>query len=205
MNCTPEKCPHAALMERARSLCLGCDHTEPAGHGGKVSFEAMGEYLAERTRLKFGNGATQGPLTLRLDLHDEDALRMLLATLAALNRSDAVIVWHLLNGRTQKQIAKIEGVTRQAIHVRMKGFVRRHPDLAVLCESMMRPSRDELAPAMRDGQGPDRNGGSIRRADRVGVGTPEGVPLGLCPRREVPKKNVVTFLKNYPQEEATGR
>lgn len=131
MNCTPEKCPHAALMELARSLCLGCDHTEPAGHGGKVSFEAMGEYLAERTRLKFGKGATQGPLTLSLDLHDEDALRMLLATLAALNRSDAVIVWHLLNGRTPKQIAKIEGGDKAGHPRTDKG----------ICETTSRPCR----------------------------------------------------------------
>ena len=40
MNCTPEKCPHRALMEKARAACLACDHTEPAGHGGTVSYDS---------------------------------------------------------------------------------------------------------------------------------------------------------------------
>lgn len=156
MNCTHEKCPHAALMERARSLCLRCDHTEPAGHGGMVSLDAMGECLAERTRLRFRECSTKDRLTLRLNLNDEDALRILLATLAALNRGDMLIVWHLLNGRMPNQIAKIEGVSRQAVHVRIKGFTRRHPDLAVLYEPMKRPSRDELAPDRMDKQDLDR-------------------------------------------------
>lgn len=152
MNCTPEKCPHAALMERARSLCLGCDHTEPAGHGGTVSLDAMGERLVERSRLRLRERATQEQLTLRLDLDDEDALRILLATLAALDRDDMVMVWHLLNSRTPNQIAKIEGLTRQAIHARIKCMARRRPDLAMLYKPMMRQSRKALTSARRGGQ-----------------------------------------------------
>lgn len=76
--------------------------------------------MVERVRPKSQGRATHGPLTLRLGLCDEDALRILLATLAALDRGDVLMVWHLLNARTPNQIAKAEGLTRQALHARIR-------------------------------------------------------------------------------------
>lgn len=141
-------------------ISCACACARASATWGRVSLNAAGERLVERVRPKSRGRATHGPLTLRLGLCDEDALRILLATLAALDRGDVLMVWHLLNARTPNQIAKAEGLTRQALHARIRKFVGRHPDLAALYGPMRRTHGD-LASAMVDDQGTGRDGGSV--------------------------------------------
>ncbi len=127
-------------MKRARMACLGCDHTTPAGHGGVISLDAAGERVVDGLRIREDAHCGE-PCTATLDLHDEDALRKLLATFAAFGRSDILVCWHLLNGRGPKEIAKVERVTRQAAHVRIMSTLRRFPMLAALYEPMQKTRR----------------------------------------------------------------
>ena len=98
MNCTTEKCPHRALLEKARKACLSCDHVLPAGHGGTISYEAAGENvvygMVEPTH---GSG---GARAMALPEAVEERLRMLLHTVTGLDTLDALLLFHVANGGT---------------------------------------------------------------------------------------------------------
>ena len=73
MDCTPDKCPHRELMDKARSACLSCDHTSPSGHGGMSSFDAMGERLVEQEKIAFRNEPRGQVTTLPPDVEERTA------------------------------------------------------------------------------------------------------------------------------------
>lgn len=97
MNCTPEKCPHRALMEKARAACLACG-TVPSGHGGTCSYEAMGEWLVERERKVFAN-EPRGQVTA-LPPEVEERTAELYRRWCGLGTIDALLVLHVANGGT---------------------------------------------------------------------------------------------------------
>lgn len=98
MNCTPEKCPHRALLERARNACLSCDHVEPAGRGGMVSMDAMGERLLERERLPFAREPRGQVTTLPPEVEERTA--ELYRRWCGLDTVDALLMLHVCNGGT---------------------------------------------------------------------------------------------------------
>ncbi len=110
MNCTPAKCPHRALLEKARAACLACNHIAPAGHGGTISYEAAGELLVERQRLDAEDSLRKH--AAQLDGEDlrtratqlpeavEEKLRLLLHTVTGLDTVDALLALHVANGGT---------------------------------------------------------------------------------------------------------
>ena len=97
MNCTPEKCPHRALMEKARAACLSCG-TVPSGHGGTCSYEAMGERLVERERKVFAN-EPRGQVTA-LPPEVEERTAELYRRWCGLDTIDALLMLHVCNGGT---------------------------------------------------------------------------------------------------------
>ena len=98
MNCTPEKCPHRALMEKARTACLACDHTEPAGHGGMVSYDAAGERIVQRQQLVFDRRPRSQVTTLPPDVEERTA--ELYRRWCGLDTIDALLMLHVCNGGT---------------------------------------------------------------------------------------------------------
>ena len=98
MNCTPEKCPHRALMERARAACLACDHTVPAGHGGTASYDAMGERLVQRERIAFDRSPRGQVTTLPAEVEERTA--ELYRRWCGLDTIDALLMLHVSNGGT---------------------------------------------------------------------------------------------------------
>ena len=110
MNCTPAKCPHKALMEKARAACLACNHIAPAGHGGTISYEAAGELLVERQRLDAEDSLRKHAAQLdgedlrtratQLPEAAEEKLRLLLHTVTGLDTVDALLALHVANGGT---------------------------------------------------------------------------------------------------------
>ena len=98
MNCTPEKCPHRALMEKARAACLACDHTEPAGHGGMCSFDAMGERLVEQEKVALRNEPRGQVTPLPPDVEERTA--ELYRRWCGLDTIDALLMLHVCNGGT---------------------------------------------------------------------------------------------------------
>ncbi len=101
MNCTPKTCPHRALMEKARAACLACQHTEPSGRGGMVSYEAAGEGLVTRQRLDV-NREPRGSVTdLPPDI--EAKVAELLRDWCAMDSLDALLALHVANGGTPQE------------------------------------------------------------------------------------------------------
>lgn len=98
MNCTPEKCPHGALMEQARAACLACDHIDPAGHGGVRSYDAMNECLVEKERLDV-DGSPRGQVTT-LPLEVEERTAELFRRWCGLDTIDSLLLLHVCNGGT---------------------------------------------------------------------------------------------------------
>lgn len=98
MNCTPAKCPHRELLEKARAACLACDHTEPAGHGGMVSYDAAGERLVQRQALEF-NRAPSGQVTT-MPREVEERTAELYRLWCQLDTVDALLALHVCNGGT---------------------------------------------------------------------------------------------------------
>lgn len=85
-------------MERARAACLSCNHVEPAGHGGVVSYDAMGERLVEREKVAFD----QSPRGCVTDLPPEVEERTaeVYRRWCTLNTIDALLLLHVSNGGT---------------------------------------------------------------------------------------------------------
>jgi len=98
MNCTPEKCPHRALLEKARAACLSCDHTTPAGHGGVASLDAMGERILHREKIAFDRSPRGQVTTLPADVEERTA--ELYRRWCGLDTIDALLMLHVSNGGT---------------------------------------------------------------------------------------------------------
>lgn len=113
MDCTPEKCPHRALMERARAACLACDHVDPSGHGGVASFDAMGERLVERERLDVYAGPRGQVTALPPDV--EETTAELYRRWCGLDTIDALLMLHVCNGGTCAQFGDYLDRVRRTI------------------------------------------------------------------------------------------
>ena len=98
MNCIPEKCPHRALMEKARAACLSCDHINPAGYGGVASFDAMGERLVQREKVAFDRSPRGQVTTLPAEVEERTA--ELYRLWCGLDTVDALLLLHVSNGGT---------------------------------------------------------------------------------------------------------
>ena len=98
MNCTPEKCPHRALMEKARAACLSCDHLQPAGHGGVKSYDSMGERLVQREKIAFDR-TPRGQVTA-LPAEVEERTAELYRRWCGMDTIDALLMLHVSNGGT---------------------------------------------------------------------------------------------------------
>lgn len=98
MNCTPDKCPHRALMEKARAACLACDHIDPAGHGGMVSYEAAGERIVKREQLDVDR-SPRSQVT-KLPALVEERTAELYRRWCGLDTIDALLMLHVSNGGT---------------------------------------------------------------------------------------------------------
>ena len=103
MNCTPAKCPHRELLEKARSACLGCaylkqSNKELATHGGMVSFEAAGERTVEKSKLVFDR-SPRGQVT-NLPGKIEEHIAKVFREWCSLDTIDALLMLHISNGGT---------------------------------------------------------------------------------------------------------
>ena len=98
MNCTPEKCPHRALMEKARAACLSCDHLQPAGHGGVKSYDSMGERLVQREKIAFDRTPRGQVTTLPAEVEERTA--ELYRRWCGMDTIDALLMLHVSNGGT---------------------------------------------------------------------------------------------------------
>lgn len=98
-NCTPDNCPHAALLERARAACLACTcGGRPAGHGGQVSIEAAGERIVERQAVEIDR-TPRGQVT-NLPPAVEQSVADLLRGWLDLSAVEVLLVHHICNGGT---------------------------------------------------------------------------------------------------------
>ena len=113
MNCTPEKCPHRALMEKARAACLACDHTTPAGHGGVKSYDAMGDGLVQREKIAFDRSPRGQVTTLPAEVEERTA--ELYRRWCMLDTIDALLMLHVSNGGTCATFGAYLDRVRQAI------------------------------------------------------------------------------------------
>ena len=113
MNCTPEKCPHRALMEKARAACLACDHTVPAGHGGVKSFDSMGERLVEREKIVFDRTPRGQVTTLPAEVEERTA--ELYRRWCGMDTIDALLMLHVSNGGTTATFGAYLDRVRQTI------------------------------------------------------------------------------------------
>ena len=113
MNCTPEKCPHRALIEKARNACLSCDHIEPAGHGGSVSYDAAGERIVHRDKKLFLNEPRGQVTTLPPEVEDRTA--ELYRRWCQLDTMDALLVLHVCNGGTTATFGAYLDRVRRAV------------------------------------------------------------------------------------------
>lgn len=137
MNCSHAKCPHRALMEKARAACLACDHIEPAGRGGMVSFNAAGENTVQRLKLAFDRSPRGQVTELPADI--EEKLADLFRRWCGLDTIDALLALHVCNGGTPatfgdylaRAAADIQALKpgraslRATAWLRFKGLVRR--------------------------------------------------------------------------------
>lgn len=113
MNCTPEKCPHRELMEKARAACLACDHTEPAGHGGTISYDAAGERIVQRRQIAFDRSPRGQVTTLPPDVEERTA--ELYRRWCGLDTIDALLMLHVCNGGTCANFGAYLDRVRQTI------------------------------------------------------------------------------------------
>ena len=113
MNCTPEKCPHRALMEKARAACLSCDHLQPAGHGGVKSYDSMGERLVQREKIAFDRTPRGQVTTLPAEVEERTA--DLYRLWCGLDTVDALLMLHVSNGGTCNTFGAYLDRVRQAI------------------------------------------------------------------------------------------
>ncbi len=100
MDCTPERCPHRALMERARTACLACDRgADPTDHAGMVSYEAAGERIVHRERMRMFAPEPRGQVTT-LPPEVEERTKDLYRAWCQMPPVDALLALHVCNGGT---------------------------------------------------------------------------------------------------------
>lgn len=85
-------------MEKARAACLACDHTEPAGHGGMVSFDAAGERTVQRQSVLIDRTPRGQVTPLPADVEERTA--ELYRRWCGLDTIDALLMLHVCNGGT---------------------------------------------------------------------------------------------------------
>ena len=85
-------------MEQARAACLACDHTEPSGHGGTVSYDAAGERIVQREKISF-DSSPRGQVTT-LPPKVEERVAELFRRWCMLDTIDALLMHHVCNGGT---------------------------------------------------------------------------------------------------------
>lgn len=98
MNCSPEKCPHRALMEKARQACLSCDHINPPVRSGTVSYEATGERIIKRESAPIDRSPRGQVTTLPAVVEERTA--ELYRRWCGLDTIDALLLLHISNGGT---------------------------------------------------------------------------------------------------------
>ena len=137
MNCcrckktirTPDTAyPVQVLVDKCRRCCLGCN-PEHLPHGAN-GFTHLGDIDPAALPIAADFAASRRPSDPVSKLSDEaeDAVRKLLATIAALDRDELTIMHGLLNGRSYSQIAETIGVkSKQLVLYRVKQVVERHP------------------------------------------------------------------------------
>ena len=85
-------------MEKARAACLACDHIEPAGHGGMVSFDAAGERTVQRQSVCIDRSPRGQVTPLPADVEERTA--ELYRRWCGLDTIDALLMLHVCNGGT---------------------------------------------------------------------------------------------------------
>ena len=113
MNCTPEKCPHRELIEKARAACLSCGHVEPSQRGGMVSYDAAGERIVHRERKPFVNEPRGQVTTLPPEIEERTA--DLYRRWCGLDTIDALLMLHVSNGGTCATFGAYLARVRQTI------------------------------------------------------------------------------------------
>ena len=113
MDCTPEKCPHRALMEKARAACLSCDHVVPSWHGGTVSYDAAGERIVQREKAAFDRSPRGQVTALPPDVEERTA--ELYRRWCGLDTIDALLLLHVTNGGTTATFGAYLDRVRQEI------------------------------------------------------------------------------------------
>lgn len=194
MDCIREKCPHKALMERARAACLSCGRAESSVRGGTISLDAAGERLIERERLHILKEPRGQMTALPPDV--EDLTAELYRRWCGLDTIDALLLLHVSNGGTCASFGAYLGRVADAIAA---ADVRR-PAFRATAWAKFRRTVRRFAPFLKGRlhSWTDGHGGAIRREreredaqpslfDLPGarVGTPEGGGLGLLASAEV--------------------
>ena len=113
-NCTPENCPHRALLDKARTACLSCTcGGAPAGKGGMVSLEAAGERNIER-EAKYIDRTPRGQVT-NLPAEVEDRVAEQVRSWLSVDPVDYLLALHTCNGGKVKDFGAYLERTAQAI------------------------------------------------------------------------------------------
>ena len=113
MNCTPAKCPHRALLEKARAACLACNHIEPAGHGGTISYDAAGEPVVQREAVYISRTPRGQVTTLPPEVEERTA--ELYRRWCQMDTIDALLALHVCNGGTPNEFGAYLARVRAAI------------------------------------------------------------------------------------------
>ena len=100
-------------MEKARAACLACDHVEPAGHGGTISYDAAGENVVERQAAYFDRSPRGQVTTLPPEVEEKTA--ELYRRWCGLDTIDARLLLHVCNGGTTATFGAYLNRVRQAI------------------------------------------------------------------------------------------
>ena len=100
-------------MEKARAACLACDHVEPAGHGGTISYDAAGENVVERQAAYFDRSPRGQVTTLPPEVEEKTA--ELYRRWCGLDTIDALLLLHVCNGGTTATFGAYLDRVRQAI------------------------------------------------------------------------------------------
>ena len=209
MDCTPDKCPHRELMEKARAACLACDHVNPSGHGGVKSVEAMGERILHREMMDFGR-TPRGQVTL-LPEDVEERIAEVFRRWCGLNTIDALLLLHVTNGGTCATFGKYLERVAEAIGKAGGGRENYRATAWAKFQSLMRRFRPFLKSSLKAWD--DGHGGAIRREreacenaarqgdlfEAMGMHPPSPSRYsrrgdGFSPRGEVSPQNRVTFF-----------
>lgn len=124
-------------MEKARAACLACNHIEPAGHGGRVSYDAAGENNVRKSAVYIDRSPRGQVTALPADVEEKTA--ELYRRWCGLDTIDALLALHVCNGGTpgnfgaylSRVAAAIESLNperpslRATAWLRFKGLIKR--------------------------------------------------------------------------------